>query len=402
MKRNPIQVYTRWLVTAILVYLLCSAVLTTFVDPWRIIAAPWAPKSLEPWRDPSEVVRTGKVAFANRGIWEVAAVGSSRVEIALSPQHPAFADTRAINLGMAAANLYETVPLAHKAIDKNPDLKTIIFGVEAGDLHSDLDRRKVTHYYQSPLYANSSKIELGVNYVFGASAFKDAIATLKRAMTKTAPERNEYGLWTQPKDPPNIRQYMEYLFNEGFLESNKQWEATPEDFSPEKADLLKGLIARCQNGGIQVHVIIPPQHALKLMHPRENRPAELPWEIDLRALVEICAEANRQRPDQPQVTLWNFSIFSPWSSEPLPADSVSVHRMGYWYDLGHARVSVGDEMLNTLLLGKTSTGEPVGVNLLDTDWTTFKQQWIEAHARYIENHPADVSWWRGHVNAPRE
>lgn len=402
MKRRPIRIYTRWLVAAILLYLGCSAIITSFVDPWRIIAAPWAPKSLEPWRDPSEVVRTGKVAFANRGTWEAATIGSSRIEIALSPEHPVFADTRVINLGMAAANLYETVPMAHKAIDRNPELKTLIFGVEAGDLHSDSDSREVTDYYQSPLYPNHSTIELSVNYIFGASAFKDSIATLQRAITKTAPMRNEYGLWTQPKDPPNIRRYMEYLFAEGFLESNKPWEAVAEDFSQEKADLLKGLVTRCQAEGIRLYVVIPPQHALKLMHPTNDRPDELPWEIDLRALVTICAGANQQQPDQPQVELWNFSTFSPWSTEALPTDNETVDRMDYWYDLGHARVSLGDEILNTLFLGRTTTGEPIGVDLLDTEWADFKAGWIEAHARYILDHPADVSWWRGHVNAPRE
>lgn len=399
MKRNPIQVYTRWLVAMIAGYLILSAVLNTIVDPWRIIDAPWASEALDPWRDPSEVVRTGKVAFANRGVWQVAAIGSSRIEIALNPEHPAFVDTHAINLGMAAANLYETVPLAHKTIDQNPDLKTLIFGVEAGDLHNDFDSRQVTDYYQSPLYANSSAIELGVNYIFGASSFRDSVATLKRAIQKTQPIRNEHGLWTQPKDPPNIKRYMERLFSEGFIESSRQWEAELGDFSPDKAELLKGLIARCQSENIQLYIVIPAQHALKLTHPTKDQPEELPWEIDLQKLIAICAEANRLRPDQPPVELWNFSVFSPWSTEPLPSDSEMEQRMENWYDLGHARVNLGNEILNTLFFKETSTGAPIGVNLLAVEWNDFKAQWINDHARYIESHDPDVSWWRSRVNA---
>lgn len=389
--------YTLWLVSAIAGYLVLAAGINTSVDPWRIISSPWANQSLDPWRDSSEVVRTGKVALANRGDWEIAAIGSSRIEVSIDPSHPAFRDKRAVNLAMAAANIYETTALAHYTLDRNPDLKTLIFGIEAGDLHNPFDSRLLTDYYQSPLYENSPTIELTVNQIFGASALSDSIATILRAIKKIQPERNALGLWTSPRNPGNIRKYMEGLFTKGFINSTDEWEVAPADFKLEKTTLLEALIERCQREDIQLYIVIPPQHGLKLLHPTENTPSSLPWEIDLQKLIDICRAANTRSPEAIQIQLWNFSNFSPWTTEPLPTDDEGIQRMKNWFDFGHAKVPVGNEVVNTLFLGKTSTGIPFGTPLLDVPWEAYKTQWIEAHQRYVETHTADVQWWRSWV-----
>lgn len=401
MSKHPLKKYTQWLVGLIAAYLTLAAVINTSIDPWRIIDAPWSIQSLDPWRDPSEVVRTGKAAFANRGDLEVVAIGSSRIEIAIDPTHAAFDGKRSINLAMAAANIYETVPVANYTIDRNPDLETIIFGIEAGDLYNKFDSRTVTDFYQSPFYENSPLIERTVNQVIGAGALNDSIATIQQAIKKATPERNELGLWIKPKNPLNIKNYMEALFEKGFINSFDEWEATSRDFKPSKAALLEGLIARCQAEGIQLYIVIPPQHALKLLHPTENYPKELPWELDLKKLIAICKAANNLNPDAPQVQLWDFSIFSDWTTEPLPSSDETIQRMDNWFDFGHAKPVIGNEILNTLFYGTTSTRKNIGVNLLETPWEQFKYQWIQQHAEYVQAQSADVEWRRGWV-APKE
>jgi len=238
MSRRLFNRFLRWLGLLMGLYFLIAALFSLTVDPWRINNTRWAIAALDPAREISSTVRVGKAALANRGCWQTVILGSSRIEIGLDPAHPVFDGQRAVNLALPASNLCETLPSGYYALARNPDLKTVILGIDPGDLHNDSDSRKFTRFYQSPFADNNRSIERGINQVIGGHSLMESIATLKRHVNGVKPGRSQLGQWLQPNHPPNLREYVESTFQMGFEPQLGQWSNPPPDLDPANAAAL--------------------------------------------------------------------------------------------------------------------------------------------------------------------
>jgi len=397
MYRRPFSRFLRWFAALMGGYLVLTAVLSTTVDPWRINAAPWAINSLDASREISQARRVGKAALANRGNWKAVIIGSSRVEIGLDPSHPALPPHRCVNLAMSGAGLLENLTVAGYTLDRNPQLKTIIFGVDTGDLHSGNDSRNSNHFYQSPFADNNHSLERDINQVIGWHAFTESIETLRRHWQGIQPKFSPLGQMLQPGDHENLRAFVESM---PFDASVDQWNMRPQILEQHKAKLLAEFIARVRQAGIAMYMIIPPQHALKQIHPSVDRPDAMGWESDLKALRDICSKANTLAAPAPPVQLWSFLTFNAFTSIPMPAPGAACQAVPGWFDLGHSSSTLGNRLLDTLFAGHpgaTAVPDPLGVNLLDGEWNAIRTTWIEAHHNFCVSHPQDVAWWRGLV-----
>lgn len=398
MVRKLFSRYLRWLCVLLAVYFAVTAVLSTVVDPWRINAAPWALASLDGAREISTSVRVGKAALANRGDWEAVIIGSSRVEIGLDPGHPAFAGQRSVNLAMAAALVYETVAAGHYTLDRNPKVRTLLIGIEPGDLNSDFDTRQAVRFYQSPFADNNRSIERTINQLIGGRSLIESIGVIQRHVRGGQPKRSPLGQWLQPSHPPDARAYAETYIGLMTGSIPDQWQIRPQMLRREKAELLLGLLTRARRAGIETHVFLPPQHALKLIHPTENRPDKVGWEADLLALADLCRQANAAEAKGAPVRLWNFLEFNDATTTAMPAPGAIQKQVPGWFDPGHGQKSVGDRVLNTMFSGRPGVpGDRIGTSLLDSDWEAVRAAWIEAHARYCAERADDVAWWRALV-----
>lgn len=401
-RRRPFAKFLRWFWLLLGVYCAITAILSLTVDPWRINNTRLSLDFLDPSREISNTVRVGKAALANKSDWETVILGSSRIEIGLDPKHPAFEGKRTVNLAMAAANLYETVPAGNYILDRNPKLKTLILGIEAGDLHNDFDSRKYTRFYQSPFADNNRSIERGINQIIGGRTLADSIATIQRHLKGTRPKRNQFGQWLQPNHPANLRKYVESTFQMGFESSDDAWALRPQKLRDQKAGLLAGFIRRVRESGIKMHLVVSPQHALKQIHPTLDEPTGICWEHDLLALAEICKEANAAPINGPPVSLWSFLAFNEYTSRILPRPEDKSQQMGGWFDLGHAQPGLGEKVIETVFSTQPVTdpsGTAYGINLLESRWDAVRSQWVAAHMAYCKTHQEDVKWWRALVAA---
>lgn len=386
-------------------YFIITAILSITVDPWRINNTPFAIETLDPAREISGTVRVGKAALANRGHWETVILGSSRIEIGLDPAHPAFGGKRTVNLAMSAAHLYETIPAGNYILDRNPQLATLIMGIEAGDLHTDWDSRKFTRFYQSPFADNNRSIERTINQVIGGRALADSIATIRRHASGNKPIRSPLGQWLQPSHPPNLREYTEHTFQMGFESAKDTWSIGTQTLRETKAELLSNFIARVRARGIRMIIIIPPQHALKQIHPTLDKPPSMCWEHDLRAIAQICEKANSTSAKGPPVNLWSFLKFNEFTTRPMPAPNSDIQQIPGWFDLGHSQSSLGDLVIETILSGHPVTdanGATYGVELLNNDWKTLTADWTVAHLAYCKSRSEDVKWWRSLFSSAAE
>jgi len=377
-------------------YFLFTAILSLTVDPWRINNTPLSIGALDASREISSTVRVGKAALANKGEWETVLFGSSRVEMAFDPSHPAFGGKKTVNLAMSAANILELVPAANYALDRNPDIRLILFGIDAGDLHDDFDSRKFTHFYESPFADNNISIERGINQLIGGRSLIDSIATVSRHFSGETPERAPLGQWLKPSHPQNFRLYVEDVVQMGFENPHKAWGVREQDLRVHKSNLLKGFLTRVRNEGIATHLFVPPQHALKLIHPDTNRPEKMCWDEDLHALASVCAEVNKLDAPGPPIRLWNFLTFNGYTTRALPGEGPGLMQMDSWNDLGHAQVDVGNAAIETMLAGenRSNAKNPVGVELRLADWDSLRADWIAQHEDYCVRQADDVEWFR--------
>ena len=397
MLRRPFSRFLRWFAALLGGYLVLTTVLSTTVDPWRINAAPWAITALDASREISQARRVGKAALANRGTWQAVIIGSSRVEIGLDPTHPALPPHRCVNLAMSGAGLLENLTVAGYTLERNPLLKTMIFGIDPGDLHSAGDSRNSNHFYQSPFADNNHSLERDINQVIGWHSFTESIETLRRHWQGLRPKFSPLGQMLQPGDHENLRAFVESMPLDGAAD---QWNLRPQILQQHKADLLAEFITRVSHAGIAMYIIIPPQHALKQIHPTADRPDAMGWESDLQALREICSKANAIAAPAPPVQLWSFLSFNAFTSTPMPVPAASCQAVPGWFDLGHASSTLGNRVLDTLFAGHPGAAAlpcPVGINLLDGEWPVIRAGWIEAHHDFCVSHPQDAAWWRGLV-----
>jgi hypothetical protein len=395
--RRPYPRYMRWLGAMLAVYFVITAILSLTINPWRINSTPLSLASMDPWREIGENVRVGKAALANRGDWETIIIGSSRMEIGFDPTNDAFGDATTVNLAMAAAGITETAPVAQYILNRNPGTKTLIYGIDGGDLYSDFDSRKFTRFHQSPFADNNISIERGINQLIGGRSLVDSIGTIQRSISKKQPGRTQLGRWLEPTNPTNIRRYIESNFNMGFEKSADKWSMREQQLRTHKSDLVFDVLGRARKSGIAVHVIIPAQHALKQMHPTEDEPEVMCWQADIKTLIDICSRVNEIPSDAPPVKLWSFLIFNKYTTESLPVPEDESQRLDYWFDLGHAKPDLVSAALPTILgqePGDQSTGEPLCVNLLEGSWDDHLRTWIAGHRAYCKAHREDVKWWR--------
>jgi|GEM_PF-3001443 len=397
MLHRPFSRFLRWFTALLGTYLVITAILSTSVDPWRINATPWASSSLDASREISQDRRVGKAALANRGTWQAVIIGSSRLEIGIDPTHPALPPHRCVNLAMTGATLLENLTVASYALERNPQLKTLIFGIDPGDLHSASDSRNSNHFYQSPFADNNHSIERDINQIIGWHSFTESIETLRRHWQGQRPKFSPLGQMLQPGDHENLRTFVESMPLDGAAD---QWNLRPQILQQHKAERLAEFITRVRQLGIAMYIIIPPQHALKQIHPTEDRPDAMGWERDLLALREICTAANASAAPAPPVQLWSFLSFNAFTAAPMPVPGAPCQAVPGWFDLGHAGSALGNQVLDTLFAGRpgaTAVASPVGVNLLDAQWQAIRAAWIEAHHDFCVSHPQDAAWWRSLV-----
>ena len=389
--RHPYRRFLRTAGVLLMIYLLLAVVLTTTVDPWRAVGAPWAAESLDAARDIHGEMRVGKAALAGRGTWEAVILGSSRFEIALDPGHPAFRGMRCANLALSGASLWEICEVGEYTLRRNPELRRIILGVDPGDLHNAADSRRDNNYALSPFADDGHSIERTISQLVGAEAFGASLDTLRRHFRHQTGIYSPLGRMVDPPDHGGLRRFVEGHFPDSPV---VQWETEPLVLRKDKAEALQHLLEHARRAGIAVTVAVPPQHALKQIHPVENAPRTIAWQTDLEALADICRAANRTAAMGPPVQLWSFLTFNRFTTTPLPPPDDRDARMPGWFDLGHCGRELGDEVLRTLL-DNDAAERGIGLLLVPGDSAAPRAGWLADHAAYCAAHAADAAWWRG-------
>jgi hypothetical protein len=260
MRRNAYKTHALRFLAVIGVYLLFAFVMTTTADPWRVLRMPWAMDSLEEYRDFSDAHRTGKAGLAmDPQGWDIAYFGSSRIEMGLTTDYPGFGGKRVVNLGMAGGLIDENTAMGRFAIRQNPKLKTILLGIDSGDLTSRVNLSGQTDFHRSPLAQGQSSVERTLGYTVGVRALMESIDVFT-SRAKGIPSK--YTLTGQRVgslgETPPLRPFV--VARQDFYRSQARAFDTPEQsaLNKEKLRKLSDFLNEAKNADVQVILIITP------------------------------------------------------------------------------------------------------------------------------------------------
>ncbi|WP_193211831.1 hypothetical protein [Luteolibacter marinus] len=367
---------------------LVTAAVNTTVDPYRVTPAPWHSQGLDPYRDLSDQIRTGKAGLIRSGDWDVGLCGSSRVDNAWNPEAKGWGDRKAVNLGASGGFIFETIGIARYFIEhQNPEL--VVIGIDPGDLTSPLDTRPLSDYYSSP-FGKQDRLNREIRYLVGISTFEASLQVLAREKKNQLAEYTPRGLRLRP-EVARSRSQMKFIREQLTREAKD-----PESrLNPAKTAALKDFLKDCAARSCPVVIIFHPVHALLHARSRDLAATPVQFESTRRFLLEAVDEANALHPSRELFQYWDFCNFHPSHCELLPADKEGTKRMRHWNDLGHYDVEMGESVLG-IALG-WPPGHPEwqdqGIRITAGNLDRYLEEVRAGYHRYLSGPgAADVAW----------
>lgn len=388
--RRRIRRYVAFLGASLGICLVATILINLWVDPWRVTPTPLSSGALEPYRDISSQIRTGKCGLIRSApSIGVGILGSSRVANGLDPLDPRWQRDDVYNLACPAGFFYETEAVFRYLVDRHQPERVII-GLDPGDLSSDFDSREIGDYAGSPLGPGKLTLDREIRYLAGISTLEASVQTLHRKATDQLPQYDTRGL--RRRRPPLPFSQLKFL--ERTLRGESEFDLPDtgrraDELDPGKVELLEGIVDTCRERNIRLVLFIHPQHAL--LHARLGAPPLLPFEAERRQVTELIGELNRDEPAARQVVLWDFGDFHPINGDPLPrGDS----RMRYWTDFNHYTLDVGGAMLARMLdwPQEMEGAGGYGMTLTPANFDEWVERSKEGYRRYLTEGRADLEW----------
>lgn len=387
--------YVLVLSSCLLAALVVSVILNTTVNPWRVTPAPWSVSVLDPYRDFHRQIRTGKAGLirATPDIG-VGLFGSSRSANGLDPDPELWGRSDVYNFGFSGGFIYENAAICRYLIERHhPDL--IIFGVDPGDLNTDIDTRIATDFSSSPLDERQDGIDRELRYLFGISTAEASVATLQRAITKQRPKFTARGFRFRPEHSQK-RSQLEFIRGhilgdaEFDLPDTSRADAT---IRPEKIELLKELMISCRGRGIKFVVFFQPSHALLHAELGDTAAPPVLHASEREAILHVVEEVGSPKLSGPVPEFWDFNGHHPFDCDPIPqSDS---ERMEHWNDLGHYTVEVGRVILSRIMGWSPSiqAGSTYGTKVTSENVALHFSNLRKNYQDYLTGpHRKDVEW----------
>jgi hypothetical protein len=113
-------------------------------------------------------------------------------------------------------------------------------------------------------------------------------------------------------------------------------------------DVFQAIIEFCQSQGIELTVFIPPSHAhlLDRIYDAGLGDAFEQWKAELAARVS--------GPSGRSVTIWDFSGYDAYSTEPIPAQGDRRTATQWFWEPAHFKRALGQKMLARMLTDQPS------------------------------------------------
>ena len=369
-----------------------SIMLLAAISAMNVVVDPhgaWQTKLLPGGYDGS-ASRIGKGELLHWYRGSTVLIGNSRTLIGIRPDAPGLSSPPALNLGLSGSTARELWAAIERAIE-HPTVREILLFV---DFQTFKDNATVNaDFAMSRLNGERSDFDHHCDLLFNGRTLGHSCKQLSRILTGRPPEFTAEGFSIPERlsaragaQHERATKLLQHLLgpDSGFRRTH---------YSPATVETLRPLIRRCQDRSIQLTVAVNPNHATLL---------EGTWQTNqwnerkrwLRELTQLIEEES-----QGHVSLWDFSGFHAYTTEPYFSTSEPKEVTWFW-EPSHFKCELGDRMLERIY-GLTCANPTFGVRLTSANAETHLEQVASDRRRWQASQSEDAQWISDLVNSPR-
>lgn len=397
MQTNQLTRYTIIVLAATAMLLAVSVSITVAVDPYNYFHGKrWAGINV---KKPAAYAHAAwaKQQLAHRAAPRAAILGNSRMDIGLDPESTSWPESArpVFNLAIPGQGLSDDLENLRVVFPADPP-EIVVIGIDFLDF----------------LYAGSGaggrpsrrrgsltvleRLDRFTVTAMSLTAVSDALATLRQQGNVNAENMKPHGF-----NP--FRQYLTFVRQEGhhaiFLQRNIENLNTylrkpksvvgpagaPSPSFGDLAELLRWSAAR----KVQVKLVIYPYHLDILEGFRRTGlwPAFEDWKRRVVQLVDAEVKNHAVGGAVADVTLWDFSGYHVYATEPVPAPGDTGTHMRWYWEAGHFKSSLGNALLLKMMKNVEGPAGNFGVSLTVQNVEAVIRRIRENGAVYRASHP---------------
>jgi hypothetical protein len=280
-------------------------------------------------------------------------------------------------------------------------VQLVVLGVDFLDYRIDptastigAERVQESENRRRPLFDAAQRRRDVVDTLLSLDALVDSVKTVAAQRDAFAPNMTALGLVTM-REYVAIGHRLGYhaLFVQKDLEyaqklSDGRTAIIAADGRPSPQwETLVEFVKMCRAHRIRIVLIIYPYHAhvLELFDAADLWRGFEDWKRELVALLV------REVPDDAKsgnATLWDFSGFNPYTTEPVPAEGDLAKSMRWYRDPGHFTRELGDLVLARILPQRsTEDADKFGVLLTPKNVEESLARIVQERGLYRDEHP---------------
>lgn len=298
------------------------------------------------------------------------AFGSSRIELGLNMSHPGWQSygMPAFNNAVVAAPIIDVKLLFSHAVSTS-ELETVVIGMDLFQFNVHKNTKKgVEHEEILAVDTQDNKQPLHNFYqilftLLSRDIFSSGIRTLKKQdiddhkFTTEGQRINETHIKRRILRKGGQHLYFQKTLAEldSYFASLKCQQKSYQyaNDSIDTMRIFRSILNKVKEKNIRLILFFSPEHVLTLNKYDEVGlwPKFEQWKRDLVKEIEL---ANKAYPNSKEIELWDFDYHNQYTTEPVPLPGETMKIMKWHIDSGHYRDTLGDIILDTILLKKDS------------------------------------------------
>jgi hypothetical protein len=311
---------------------------------------------------------------------QIVLVGTSRAETGFDPSSPDWGTPDVLNLGLADTNMDELADVC-RAAARSGRVRHIVLFLDfhifrASYGRFDFDRSRFNPQLDLPNYYLASLLSS-----YKTTQSGEVLVNARNGIESPHTSRGFRQHYSAGRPLRSHREMFRDVLRGDMVSGTKY----PYHISPEQVVLVGETIDHCRQHGVNLTIVLPPIHALKL----EQLRALGLWpnfEKLKRDLVHII-EAHPNSDGRP-VPFWDFTPYTQYSIEdfPDPPTAPAAERpMKWWWEASHFKSALG-ELIIARIMGKAAPTD-FGILLTSANLDASLRRMQQDRDLYVTRHP---------------
>lgn len=331
-----------------------SVALVVAVDPYGLYGGARRPGFNAVKPQPLRYQKQIKLEHARSGDADTFIVGNSRAEIGFDPAYPGLAagGARPYNLALAGTRLQVAREQLEELAAAGRHPKRLLVGVEFLDF--PIDPTLTQGPPALPERGKAAELTWRFNTLFSIDSVWDAVRTVRLQKSQFPSSMTELGFNPLLEYKQLARDEGYYaLFSQRAQDYRKRFGRLPRALvshatgSSREFEQLKAVVAFGTRNRAPVDIVIYPYHAqiMGLYEEAGMLPMFDEWKTRLTAMA---TELRAAHPGT-RIRLWDFSGYSPYHCERIPAKGDRKAETRWYWEAGHFKAELGNRILARIL-----------------------------------------------------